>query len=143
MKNVIGNVFKKKYGFVVILLIVLLVSLGAFMLSSQNNTIVGTWIDIHSTSTATRSVYTADGKAKFYIDGQLQATELYELSKTPNHCGFDLSKRLELNPEESILILTDTKANKKYCFLVYKLTEDRFISSPFGSASIDSLKKVQ
>lgn len=142
MKNSKSNYFKKKYGMVVILFLMVLVVISAFILNKQNNPIVGTWIGIHRTNTKTRSVYMANGKVKYYIFGKLSAIEKYKLSKTPKHCGIDESKRLEMYPKEQILIITDTKTNKKVCFLVYKLTENRFIKSPYGSGAVDTLKKV-
>src|SRR5699024_7290720 len=125
--NLISKLFRRLYGFPTILILLIFFGISAFIVSNQNNPIVGTWIGIHHTNTKTRSVYMANGKVKYYIFGKLSAIEKYKLSKTPKHCGINESKRLEMYPKEQILIITDTKTNKKVCFLVYKLTENRFI----------------
>lgn len=143
MKNLISNLNRKKYGLAAILLVLIYIIISAFMQLHQNKPIVGTWIGIHSTNTTTREVYTADGKYKFYYEGRLMTTNTYKLSNKPNPCGVDMHRRLQLYPNNKFLIFTNTKTNKKQCYLVYKLTENRLITSPFGSASVDSLKKVQ
>lgn len=143
MKYSVNNSLREKHGFLVILILLVFFSISAaFIVSKQNNPIVGTWIGIHSTSTMTREVYTADGTYKFYYEGKLMATETYKLSKTPIHCGIDESERLKLYPEESILIMMDSKTNKKKCYLVYKLTENRFITSAFPAAPESMVQKI-
>lgn len=143
MKDSISSLFRKRYSLTGILVVILIV-LGAFLWNKQNNPIIGTWIGLHSTNTKTREVYTANGKHKLYIDGKLMETDTYKLSKAPNHCGVDMSKRLQLYPKESILILTDTKTGKKHCSLVYKLTKNLMVLRGFDdyTAGVDSLKKV-
>lgn len=141
MKKITSNFFEKKYGLVAIVIIMIPISLWAFTWNYQNNPIVGTWIGIHKTSTQTRVVFTAD-EYKYYFKEKLMATYNYEITNKTNPCGADMSMRLELYPDDQFLILIDMNTNEKHCYLVYELTENRFIYSPFGSASVDSLKKV-
>ena len=117
--------------------------LCGFIIIRQNNPIVGTWIGLHSTIATGRWVFTSNNKFKEYYHDKLDEEYTYKLSKTPNHCGQDMSQRFKLYPNEQILILTNTKTGKKQCNLVYKLTDKRLILAAFGNAHTDSLKKVQ
>jgi len=121
--------------------------LCAFIYISQNNPIVGTWIGIHSTNSSNgRWVFASDKKLKRYIGGKLYKKYTYKVSKTPNHCGVDMSKRLDHFPKNRILILTNTKTGKKTCGLIQKLTNNRLVLSSYQAetaSGIDTLKKVQ
>jgi len=145
MKFLSFKSFNRKYIFTSILTLFTLIILSAFMLNKQNNPIIGTWIDIHSTNTSNgRWVFTSN-KFKEYYEGNLEEEDTYKLTKTPHPCGIDMSKRLQMYPKNRILILTNTKTGKKRCSLVYKLTNKRLILAALTRAHIevDTLKKVQ
>lgn len=128
----------------IICVLILFPCISSCSQNRQNNPIVGTWIDIHSTTTEIREVYTADGKYKFYYEGKLITTSTYKLSNKPNPCGVDMHQRLQLYPNDQFLIYTNTKTNKKNCSLVYKLTENLLVRRSFRdfTSGADSLKKV-
>jgi len=122
------------------------IAVSAFIYSRQNNPIVGTWVGLHSSKKYKNQyswTFTSDNKFKRYFGGQLTKYNTYKLTKTPNHCGVDMSDRLNHFPNNRILILTNTKTNNKQCYLVFKLTDKRLILAAFGNAHTDSLKKVQ
>ena len=128
----------------------LFMAAGAFIHSRQNDPIVGSWIGIHGTPPSTGSnfgwVFNNNKISKRYINGKLYKEYTYKLSQTPNHCGVDMSDRLNHFPNNRILILTNTKTGKKTCSLVYKLTDKRLILSSYQAetaSGVDTLKKVQ
>ena len=133
----------KSHLFTIIGICVFFIAASAFILSRQNNPIIGTWIGLHSTNATGRWVFTSNNKFKEYYHNKLDEEYTYKLSQTPNHCGVDMSERLNHFPNNRILILTNTKTNNKQCYLVYKLTDKRLILAAFGNAHTDSLKKVQ
>lgn len=136
----------KKYLFSIVGVCIFFIAASAFIYSRQNNPIVGTWIGLHSSKKYINKyswTFTSNNEFKRYFGGQLTKYNKYKLSKTPNHCGVDMSKRLQMHPKNLILILKDTETEKKQCYLVYKLTNKRLVLSAFRNAHIDTLKKVQ
>ena len=146
MKFLSPNSFNEKHNFFLIGFVMVVLFLCGFIIIRQNNPIVGTWIGLHSTNATGRWVFTSNNKFKEYYHNKLDEEYTYKLSQTPNHCGVDMSDRLNHFPNNRILILTNTKTGKKTCSLVYKLTDNRLILSSYQAetaSGVDTLKKVQ
>jgi len=73
------------------------------MITQAHEDIIGTWLSAEGENT--KWVVT-DSQIKTYYKGQLNDTFTYNISREPNHCGYDVSDRLEKYPSESILVLT-------------------------------------
>lgn len=123
--------------------------LSAFMLNKQNNPLAGTWIGLGNSSFSNgvyqwRWVFKSNKKLKRYENGKLYKEWTYNLTRTPKHCGVDMSKRLKIYPKNYILILTNTKTHEKQCNLVYKINKNLLIWSSYRApAYVDTLEKVK
>lgn len=135
---------------------IILIGIFAFFLGScktaypQNETgdvvtqaqedILGTWVSAEGGNT--KWVVT-DSQIKTYKEDRLDKTYNYSILRTANHCGYDVSDRLEKYPWQSILTLNDTQSDKKKCYYIYGINNSHLTLSPFGYASFLSFEKQQ
>ena len=100
--------------------------------------IVGTWISAEGGNT--KWVIT-ESHIKTYYKNQLDDTYSYRISRESNHCGYDVSKRLEKYSWQSILTLSKTQSNTEKCYYIYGISNNHLSLSPFGYASFLSFEK--
>jgi hypothetical protein len=130
----------KKLSIILIIVIALFFSIGAFIKIQQHNPIIGTWRS--AKDYGAKLVFTAD-KKKVYYDGELLATYTYKVTKKPIQCGVDMNARLKEFPSERILVETNIKTYDKDCQLIYALTDSSLTLSAFGYYQISYFRKVK
>lgn len=140
MKYLFNYIYRKKVGATIVGLLLILCG-SAFIQNQPGDTIVGTWIS-HPDGNS-KWVFSSDSTVKIYYKGNLKKSYTYKLSKTPLHCGVDMSERLQQYPDESILILTNSESSKKRCYLVYGFDEVNLGISLFGSPNLLHFKRQQ
>jgi len=100
--------------------------------------IVGMWISAEEDNSKWA---VKENHIKTYYENELENTYTYQISIGKIHCGYDMSKRLEKYPWESILILTNIHTNKKKCYHVYGLDQKVLSIRPFGNSTFVSFEK--
>ena len=110
----------------------------AYTQNQSQYSIVGTWIS--DPGGLAKWIFTSDGKTKTYYKGELNDTFTYSISRSPIHCGYDVSDRLEKYPHESILTLTNIQTNKKRCYYC-NFDDENLILNYFANSDFLHFKK--
>ena len=120
--------------------LLLILCSSTFIQHQPGDTIVGTWISQPKENS--KWVF-SDSTAKIYYQDKLDGSYIYTISRTLDHCGYDVSDRLQKYPDESILTLTNAQTSEKECYYVYSISIDHLSLSPFGSSTFLFFAKQQ